>query len=114
MFRKQSAATARLIAAAGAALVFVVAVVVLTNGAKGIAGSTAASAFGWVVPLLAATLVGITAVALLHGGTTSRSKTVERRCEACGASVQPQWRLCPHCGALLTLTPNIEGATSND
>lgn len=92
----------------------VVTVVVVSNGAKGIAGSTAAAAFGWVVPLLAATLVGITAVALLNGGTTSRSKTVERRCEACGASVQPQWRLCPHCGALLTLTPNIEGSAPND
>lgn len=87
--------------AVGAAALLLVVVVTLANGPGGFSQSTAATAFGWTVPLIAGTLVGVTAWLLLSRSPSARHTANSRRCDACGANVQSQWRLCPHCGAIL-------------
>lgn len=96
----------------GAAALLLVLVVTVTNGPGGFSESTAAAAFGWTVPLIAGTLVGITAWLLLSRSPSARHTANSRRCDACGANVQSQWRLCPHCGAILGSASDPERSES--
>ncbi len=60
---------------------------------------------GWLVPLVAGILIGAITLVLL-GGRSSDEREDETpvatsECAACGGSILTDWRMCPHCGALL-------------
>ncbi|MDZ4063806.1 MAG: zinc ribbon domain-containing protein [Coriobacteriia bacterium] len=88
------------IAAVGAAAALAIAIE--TGG--GIGGCTTTVAFRWFVPLVAAAVIGGVAVMLLDGHP-SESVSVDTlqsgACAVCGSAIIDEWKLCPHCGALL-------------
>jgi len=82
-------------------MVMVVGLVVFNGGV--LSGTTAATAAGWMMPVAA----GITAAGVAWALTRPREEEPDERqhalagCAACGGTVFDEWRLCPHCGALL-------------
>ena len=83
------------------ALAFLAGVLVL-NSRSGLSGSTAATAAGWTIPVLAGIVAGVVAWVLL---IEDRSRQEEGsglapRCSDCGRPMADEWRLCPYCGAL--------------
>ncbi|MDP2182739.1 MAG: hypothetical protein Q8K99_09250 [Actinomycetota bacterium] len=84
--------------AAAAALV----IAIETGG--GIGGCTSTAAFRWFVPLLAAAVIGGVAIMLLEGSPSESASTDTLQsgtCAVCGSAIMDEWKLCPHCGALL-------------
>jgi uncharacterized membrane protein len=86
------------------AVVVVVALVLLVNADSGFAGCTGTAQFGWIAPLLAASIIAALAWALLSqdhsvGQGDSHIPTVE--CPECGRMVMREWRMCPYCGEVL-------------
>jgi len=82
----------------------VVSVVLLVNAGSGFAGCTSATQFGWVAPLLAASIIGALAWVLLSQHRTlddddPHAASIE--CPECGQTVMGEWRMCPHCGEVL-------------
>jgi hypothetical protein len=95
---------AGILAAAG--LVFGALVVV--NAETGFVGCTVTSRFGWMAPLLAGSVIGGAAWALLgqhRAGEEERAGRDAAPCGACGREVLGQWRMCPYCGAMLDRSP---------
>jgi len=105
-----SAKRIALIAAAGLALVSAIAMVMLHPDGLMAARGSGLEAFEWAVPLAAGLFVGLSAWVLLgdpESGDRGASHT-ETHCPACGRVILCDWRLCPHCGALISA--DVEGA----
>lgn len=82
----------------------IIGVVLLANAGSGFAGCTSAMRFGWVAPLIAASIIGALAWVLLSqdhpvGGEDAHIPAVE--CPECGRTVMGEWRMCPYCGEVL-------------
>lgn len=65
--------------------------------------TTAVTASGWMVPLLAGGLTGLVSWMLLRGTDRKHEDTCTWRttgvlCPECGGVIRADWRLCPHCG----------------
>lgn len=84
-------------------------VLVLINADAGFEGCTAMSPFGWLAPLLAGSVIGATAWALLGERRAGHDEGLGHDavpCSACGREVLGQWRMCPYCGAMLDRSPH--------
>jgi hypothetical protein len=58
----------------------------------------------WVIPVLAGAVVGSLGWLVLAEAReveSSRSLASDQRCPVCGEQVLSDWRLCPHCGAII-------------
>lgn len=85
------------IAAAGALLVLLFVV----NAGEGFAHCTAATGFGWLLPVLTGLLVAAASGALLRQDRSDPpGLPADRRCEECGKPVLESWRMCPYCGSV--------------
>lgn len=65
---------------------------------------TATAALGWTVPLVTALLIAGIVMLLLSTGDDAGDAPTELRastCTVCGSGIIDEWRMCPHCGALL-------------
>lgn len=85
-------------------LAVVVAVVLLVNSDTGFAGCTSAMQFGWIAPLIAASIIGGLAWVLLSQDQTSDDDVTNipaAECPECGRTVMGAWRMCPYCGEVL-------------
>lgn len=85
-------------------LTVVVAVVLLVNAGTGFAGCTSAMQFGWIAPLIAASIIGGLAWVLLSQDRTSEDDVTSipaAECPECGRTVMGAWRMCPYCGEVL-------------
>jgi len=100
------------LAGAFAASLLVVALV-LTNGGM-LSQTTAASNAGWLMPVAA----GLTAAGVAWTLTRVRSNSSDdaadehtvTACTTCGGSVFDEWRLCPHCGTMLSRSRRARSA----
>lgn len=72
------------------------------NSGAGFVGSTAATAAGWMIPMLAGVVATAVAGVLLVEDRTKVDDEVAfaGRCSDCGRPVADEWRLCPYCGAM--------------
>lgn len=85
------------IAAAGALLVLLFVV----DAGQGFTHCTAATGFGWLLPVLTGVLVaGASGVLLRQERSESPAPPEDRRCETCGKPVLESWRMCPYCGSV--------------
>jgi hypothetical protein len=104
-----SAKRIAVVVVAGLALVSAVAVLMLDPRDSLLSRSIGVEAMEWAVPLLAGLFVGFSAWALLGDDRSPSDRTpTASACPRCGRSIRTDWRLCPHCGALLA------GATELD
>ncbi|MDO8880079.1 MAG: hypothetical protein Q7W44_04670 [Coriobacteriia bacterium] len=58
--------------------------------------------FGWITPLVAASVLG-GAMFVLLGQRSSKSDTAASEvapCLACGRELLGEWRMCPYCGSM--------------
>lgn len=89
--------------AVGAALL---AVIIVVNAGADFDGSTAATRFGWAIPILTGLVVAGVAWALLSSETVDSAsdemRTASSVCYQCGKPLLSEWRLCPYCGSLKT------------
>lgn len=55
-------------------------------------------------PLLAGLVIGIVSWALMAGPVEDEPESLGEQgvCGTCGGNVLSEWRLCPHCGAILS------------
>jgi hypothetical protein len=86
----------------------------LLNSGCGLAGCTAASSWGWTIPLLAGIVAGGVAWLLLaddRKGASGGSR-FSAECSGCGRAVSGEWRMCPYCGAL-NCTDTVRGVGSS-
>jgi hypothetical protein len=94
-----------LAALCGAAAAFaLLGVVRLVNPGDGFERTTAATGYGWLLPILLG-IVCVVLVRLLMRESPERmvaSTPDSRVCRVCGGKVLDSWRLCPHCGESLT------------
>ncbi len=99
----------RLIGLAGAVMAgagFAVAMILVAIGLAGgaLVSTTAATTAGWMVPLTAGITVAFAAWRLSRTrgpGVSSGVELHEKKCSTCGGVVFEEWRLCPHCGAMI-------------
>jgi len=58
----------------------------------------------WIVPIVAGASVGAVAWMILGAmpGAAEPPLHTEEACPACGRLILDDWRLCPHCGTLVT------------
>jgi hypothetical protein len=96
----------RLVAGLVAAVAFVgllASAILIINGPGDLSSCAGAVGCGWIVPLIAAVVIG--AILWLLSGQSPKyddeSRVVEGDCGSCGAPVMDAWRLCPACGARL-------------
>ncbi len=94
------------LAVAGALIVIAVAValVLVVNAESGFEGCTSTAQFGWIAPLLAASIIGGLAWVLLsqnHTVDDDEPQVPSVECPECGRTVMGGWRMCPYCGDVL-------------
>ncbi len=84
-----------------------VGLLLLVNAESGFSGCTGTTAYGWMALLLAASIIGGLAWVLLgqESGSDRPGSSAAVPCPSCGGDVLCEWRLCPHCGVMLDLTP---------
>lgn len=80
-------------------------VLAMLNGGVGFTSCTAMTGLGWMVPLVAGLTIGGVALLLLDtsesvSGLDSAAMNAST-CASCGSPIIAEWRMCPHCGALL-------------
>lgn len=87
--------------AVGAALL---AVIIVVNAGADFAGSTAATRYGWAIPIVTGLVVAAVAWALLSSESPDPEfenlRVASSACRQCGQPVLAEWRLCPYCGSL--------------
>jgi hypothetical protein len=95
-----------IVAAAGiiAVVSLVAGLILLVNADDGFSNCTGAAEFGWLAPLLAASIIGGLAWVLLaqdppSSGDVGNTQIAE--CPECKRAVLGQWRMCPYCGEML-------------
>ena len=85
------------------ALAALAATLAAVNGSLGFASCSGTIGCGWIIPLLAAGIIG--GVLLLLASQRPKSgedpSAAEAVCPTCGAAVMSDWRLCPGCGGPL-------------
>jgi hypothetical protein len=62
------------------------------------------AAYGWIIPIITGAVIGLVAFLLLDTEDVASGTDVGLRstsCASCGAEVIDEWRMCPHCGAML-------------
>lgn len=102
---------------AGAGVVLAAAVVLglilMVNAEAGFSGCTGTSRFGWMAPLLAASIIGGLAWILLGQDVRIEQSHAPEAvpCPVCGRDVLGMWRLCPHCGTMLEGSKTSDPAT---
>ncbi|HSK46865.1 MAG TPA: hypothetical protein VLA05_02540 [Coriobacteriia bacterium] len=77
----------------------------LANAGQGFIHTTAATSYGWIIPIVAGGVIGLVALALLAGEDAPAHSAMHPsscKCSQCGGTVLGEWRLCPHCGARLS------------
>jgi hypothetical protein len=95
------------------------AVLFALNSRSGFMGSTAATATGWTIPILAGVVAGVAAWALLleeGSQAAKRQPALVSRCSECGRPLADEWRLCPYCGAFACESDDafgLRGASSD-
>lgn len=92
------------VAGAVAAAGVVVGLVFVVNADEGFASCTGTSEFGWLAPLLAASIIAGLAWVLLSQDPRSRDDATDppvAQCPECNRTVLGQWRMCPYCGEML-------------
>jgi hypothetical protein len=65
---------------------------------------SATAAYGWIIPIITGAVIGLVAFLLLDADPVERKPPVEIRstaCSECGAEINDDWRMCPHCGTML-------------
>lgn len=91
---------AKVVAAAVLATVVVAAALVVAGAVR--EAGTLTSVLGWVAPILAGVAVGFIADIILESREDGESSGERVRvCEACGAELLDDWRMCPTCGAFV-------------
>lgn len=88
---------------AGAVCLLILGVLITSSGETP-AGRILSLFWGWLLPIGAGLLAARLAWRLTRGGRRSGPSGAvhtECRCPSCGGPVFSEWRLCPHCGALL-------------
>lgn len=82
----------------------------------GIGQTVAHSLLVWSVPLFAAGIAGGVSWLVLSGNETATPEATAGTvlCETCGNPVNEDWRLCPHCGALVDEIDLASRARSRD
>lgn len=88
-----------------AVCVAVAALILVVNADAGLEGSTGTARYGWLAPLVAASVIGVVAWLLLGESSDHDdqppSPSQTSVCPECGRSVLKQWRMCPYCGEML-------------
>ncbi|MHB1475618.1 MAG: zinc ribbon domain-containing protein, partial [Dermatophilaceae bacterium] len=73
--------------------------------------------FGWLAPLIAASVIGGVAWLLLSQESRHRDEDTPTAalssCPECGRVVLSQWRMCPYCGDMLETTGPARPAASD-
>lgn len=80
----------------------IIGILVLVNAEEGFSKCTAATGFGWIVPIIAGVVVAALSFALLRDrprDQIQRTAPGQACCSVCGGIIRGDWRLCPHCGA---------------
>jgi hypothetical protein len=79
--------------------------ILMVNAESGFSGCTGAAEYGWLAPLLAASIIGGLAWVLLSQDPKSPPGATEgapfSECPECNRAVLSQWRMCPYCGEML-------------
>ncbi|GAB4288090.1 MAG: hypothetical protein Kow0067_13600 [Coriobacteriia bacterium] len=85
------------------AVLVVAGLLLVVNAETGWAGCTLTAPAGWLAPIIAASIIGGVAWALLGQEPRDRDHMDVNHdaCPACGRSVLGQWRMCPYCGEML-------------
>jgi hypothetical protein len=107
----------RLVLGIGGVLAIVVALVAVFNQGFDVTGCTAATPFGWLIPLVSAGVIGGVAWLLLPQSPRGSNSSDDYRsvdCTSCGRTVLTDWRLCPYCGAALSPDPSIRHGSLGD
>jgi hypothetical protein len=94
-------------------LSIVAAIVALANGEAGFAGCTIARPFGWIAPIVTASVLAVagwTLMAQRQPDEGSSTAFISTSCRVCDREVMGQWRMCPYCGAMLDV-PSVEPAS---
>ncbi len=96
--------------------VLMLAVLALLNGGIGFGSCTAMTGLGWIVPLVAGLIIGGVALVLLDTSQSNADSSADTlrasTCASCGSPIISEWRMCPHCGALLECDMAVSTATS--
>lgn len=109
----RSSPIVRLIASAlagAAAALLLLALLEQANGGVGFAQTGAATALGWVWPLLACGAGFALGWVLLrpHAREGADDASGLPRCPRCDGPVQSRWRVCPHCGSIIKGTEDAD------
>lgn len=98
-------------------IVTVVGLIFAVNADMGFEGCTGTARFGWLAPLIAASVIGGVAWLLLsqesHHDDDERPTSALASCPECGRVVLSQWRMCPYCGEMLDVATPASPATSD-
>lgn len=85
--------------------VAVATLLLVVNAEAGFQGSTGTARFGWLAPLIAASVIGGVAWLLLGQSSNHDQEppapSQRSVCPECGRGVLGQWRMCPYCGNML-------------
>lgn len=92
-------------ACGGAALAGLLIALVTRLGVRGgVARSTSATSWGWLLVALAGLVIlGVGWLLLRSAPVGTQTPPVHEsdgRCSSCGGHVRSEWRLCPHCGVV--------------
>ncbi|MCE5203133.1 MAG: hypothetical protein LLG24_02795 [Actinomycetia bacterium] len=94
----------------------IVGLLFVVNAEEGFEDCTGTGEFGWLVPLIAALVIGGLAWVLLsqepHHDDHHEGSASDAVCPACGCAVLSQWRMCPYCGQMLSGDAGACEATS--
>ncbi|PKQ20693.1 MAG: hypothetical protein CVT66_03780 [Actinobacteria bacterium HGW-Actinobacteria-6] len=91
--------------------------ILLVNAEDGFSGCTGAAEFGWLAPLLAASIIGGLAWVLLAQdppAADDAGNTQIAECPECKRAVLGQWRMCPYCGEMLDPRYSTRAAASQN
>jgi len=92
-----------LVIAAGIVLVGVALATLAVLG-TGPLGNSSTGVLGWIIPIVAGSVIGLAAFLLLDSDQADSGLRVELKaatCSSCGAEVMEEWRMCPDCGEML-------------
>lgn len=95
------------------ALIFGVAVALSSQNRLGTC--TVVMTYGWVVPLVSGLIIGFVALLLLDSARVTgghESARCDSDCPSCGKPIDDDWRMCPHCGEMLSCDMSVTASSS--